>query len=154
MREEPAKCFGADFAFADVLVAVYATAERNFGVVDVEDGNALKTDDAVDEFERGGEASFTFYVVARGEKMRGVETAADIQASQGVQHVAEFLEASAKGGAHARGVFQQDAQRTGRQILCGLLDGFDGEARGLIGSAIAARAGMHDDEIGAECDTA
>jgi len=93
-------------------------------------------------------------VVAGGEEMRGVEARADIEISQCVEHFAEFFEACAERGAHACGVFQQDAERGGRQIFGGLLDGFDGEARGLVWPAVAARAGMQNDEIGAEGDAA
>src|SRR6266849_5709647 len=154
MGEEAAKRFGADFAFANVFVAVHTTAERNFGVVDMEDRDALEADGAVDEFERGGEAGFALDVVARGEQMRGVETRADLQALHRVQHFAEFFQARAERGAHAGGIFEQNAQRSCRQIFRRLLDRFYGEAQGLIRFALAADAWMRDDEFSAERDAA
>src|SRR5260370_6470367 len=153
MGQEAAKRYSADFAFADVLVAVHTTAERNFGVVDVEDRDAREADGAVDEFERGGEAGFAFDVVARREQMRGVEARADLQALQRVQHFAEFFQARAERGAHAGSVFEQNAQRSCRQILCRLFHRFDSEAYGLVGFALAAGARMHDEELRAERDT-
>jgi len=150
MGQETAKGFGADFAVADVIVAIDAAAERNFGVVNVEDRNVFEPDDAIGELERGDQAGFALDVVAGGEEMRGIQAGADLQALQRVEHLAEFFEARAEGGAHARGVFEQDANRAGRQIFGGLLDGIDREAQGLVGLAFAARAGMHDYEVGAE----
>lgn len=38
------KSFGADFAFANVFVAVDAASERNLRVVGMEDRNAMKSD--------------------------------------------------------------------------------------------------------------
>src|SRR6202158_3749140 len=99
MGEETAKRFRADFASTDVLVPVHAASEGNLGVVGVKNRDALEANDAVDEFERGGEAGFAFDVVARGKQMRGVETHADLQALQRVQHLAELFQARAEGEA-------------------------------------------------------
>ncbi len=122
MRQEALKRLRADFAFADMLVPIHVATERNFGVVDVEDRDALEANDAVNEFKSGGEAGFAFDVVARGEQMRGVEARADLQPLQRVQHLAEFFQARAERSAHASGVFEQNAQRSSRQIFCRLLD--------------------------------
>src|ERR1700687_3356843 len=153
MGEETAKGFRADFASTDVLVPVYAATKRNLGVVGVENRDALKANYAVNEFERGGKAGFAFDVVARGKQMRGIETHADLQALQRVQHLAELFQARAERGAHAGGVFEQNAQRRGRQILGCLLDRFYGEPHGLAGFALAAGAGMNDHKLRAERDT-
>src|SRR6202007_2166468 len=117
MGEEAPKRFLADFSFADMFVTVDATGERNLGVVDVEDGDALEANNAVDEFEGRGEAGFALDVIARGEKMGRVEACADLQAVQRVQHFPEFFQARAERSAHAGGVFQQNAERSWRQIL-------------------------------------
>src|SRR6202030_4571935 len=98
-------------------------------VVDMEDGNALQINGAVDEFECGSETRFTLDVITGGKKMRGVEARADFEVSQRVQHLAEFFQARAERGAHARGVLEENAKRSRRQIFCGLFDRFDREPR-------------------------
>jgi hypothetical protein len=48
MHQEAAKGVCADFAFADVFVAIHATTQGNLGIVDVEDRDALEADGAID----------------------------------------------------------------------------------------------------------
>ncbi len=42
MRQDAMESFGADFAFADVFVAIDAAAERDFRIVGVEDRNLIE----------------------------------------------------------------------------------------------------------------
>ena len=58
VREQRAKAFEADVAFADVPVAVAMTAERNLGVVEMEHRDALEPDLAMRELEEAVDAVF------------------------------------------------------------------------------------------------
>jgi len=89
----------------------------------VEDRDALEANDAVDEFKSGGEAVSLFDVVACGEQMRGVEAAAPTcRLCSAFSISPNFFQARAERSAHASGVFEQNAQRSCRQIFCRLLD--------------------------------
>jgi len=70
---------------------------------------------------------------------------------QGVQDFADFFQARAERGAHAR-CFPAKCAAKWRKIFCGLLDGVYCEPHGLVGFALAASAGMHDHEVGAQGD--
>src|SRR5260370_7816790 len=117
MSEQPPKRLRSDFAFADVLVAVDSAAQRNLRVVDVEDRDALKADDAFDEFERRGEAGFALDVVARGEQVRGVEACTDLQTLQPVQYFTDLFQACPEPAPHPTGVFEHNPTRISRQLF-------------------------------------
>ncbi len=152
MSEQPPKRFRSDFAFADVLVPVDAPAQGNLGVVDVKNRDTLEADRPVDQLERGRQSSFGLDVIPGSEKMRGIKARPHADALQRIQHLADFFQARPERAAHPRGVFDQNAQRSWRQVLGSLLNGFDGEPQGLIRFAFAASAGMHDHKIGPQRD--
>src|SRR5580700_1826470 len=150
MRQDAAKSFSADFAFADVFVAIDAAAERDFRIVDVEDRDATEADGAVDQVDRRGKTSFALNVVARGEEMRGVETRGCGNIFQACKNFGKLFKARADSEPHACRVLDEDAQVAEGYAFRALLDGFDDIGDGLLGCGFAARAGMNDQKIGAE----
>lgn len=75
---EAPECGFADFAFAEVVVAVDAGAEGFFAIVAMDDFNAVAADQAV-EFGEGGFVSFFGAdVVAGGEDVAGVEADGEV----------------------------------------------------------------------------
>ena len=60
LRQDAMKGFSADFAFANVFVAIDASAERNFRIVGVEDGDAVEADRAVDYVDCRGRGRLHF----------------------------------------------------------------------------------------------
>src|SRR5580658_1416496 len=152
MRQDAPKSVSADFALAYVFVAIDAAAQRNLGVVGVKDRDAIEADGAVDQVDRRGETSFTLDVVARGEQMRGVETRGCGNTFQAGENFGKLFKACADGDSHACRVLDEDAQVTEGYAFRALLDGFDDGRDRLLGRGFAARAGMHDQKIGAEGD--
>ena len=62
----------ADFAFADVLVAVHTRAKRRFGIVYVDHKDVLETDRTGNLKQSSVEALLAAEIVAGGEKMRRI----------------------------------------------------------------------------------
>ena len=79
-----------------------------------------------------------------------VETSSNRGVSEAVENVGDFLEARAYRSAHARRVFDQDAQIAQWIAAAGLLHGLDNVGDGLGHGALAARAGVNDQKIRAE----
>src|SRR5580704_3927611 len=143
MRQDAAKSVSADFALAYVFVAIDAAAQRNLGVVGVEDGDAIEADGAVDQVDRRGETSLALDIVARGEQMRGVETSGCGNTLQACQNFGKLFKARADSDSHACGVLDEDAQVAEGYAFRALLDRFDDRDDRLLRPGFAARAGMN-----------
>src|SRR5580700_5473842 len=154
MRQDAPKSVSAYFALAYVFVAIDAAAQRNPGVVGMEDGDAIEADSAVDQVDRRGETSLALDVVACGEQMRGVETRGDGNTFQACENFGKLFKARADSDSHACGVLDEDAQVAEGRAFRALLDGFDDGRDRLLGRGFPARAGMNDQKIGAEGDAA
>src|SRR6267143_2157025 len=107
MRQQPPKRFGSDLTLANVLVTVHAPAERDLRIIHVKNRHALEADGAIDQLERRGQSSFALDVIARCEKVRGIEASGYADTSESIEHLADFFQARPERGAHSRGVLDQ-----------------------------------------------
>ena len=79
--QNSAKRFRADFAFADMLVAIHARTERGFRIVYVQHEDAVESHRAVDQPQGRFEAFGGANIVTRGKDVSGVNADTDIQIS-------------------------------------------------------------------------
>jgi hypothetical protein len=86
--------------------------------------------------------------------MRSVQTGPDVQSTEGLHDVTQLLEPPAERVPHARGVFEQNAQRGGWKVFGRLFYGFNRDAGRVSSLGVATRAGMHHNEVGAQIDPA
>src|SRR5271169_2989775 len=150
MRQDAMKSFSADFAFANVFVAIDAAAKREFRIVGVKDGNATEPNRGVDYVDRRGQPGFAPDVVARGKEMRGIEAGCGGDIFKTGEDFRNFFETRANGHSHPCCVFDEDAEVAEREALRALFHGLDDRGDGLLWRRFPARAGMNDQEIRAE----
>ena len=154
MRENPAKGLGADQPFANMVVAVHAATQGNFGVIDMKHGYAIEANVSIDHVDCGGEAAFRFNVISCREEMGSVQARSDVPSVEALNHFRDFFESRPDGGAHSGGVLNQDAQVAGRKALGRLFDRLNDHGYGLGGGRFSPRARMHDEKVGAKSDGA
>ena len=106
--QNSAKRFRADFAFADVLVAIHARAEHRLRIVDVQHEDAVEPYRAVDQPQGRFEAFGGANIVARGEHVRGINANADIQIAAAFEDRFHLFELPAERAFPARRCFRAE----------------------------------------------
>jgi hypothetical protein len=92
MRDNALHGFSSDLALADLLVAVEVFAEFVFAVVEVHDGEVIKTDGFIEVLQSTFQTFRSTHVMAKGESVTGVEASGEAWSTQLFQHEPDVLE--------------------------------------------------------------
>jgi hypothetical protein len=153
MRQHAPERGGADVAFADLLVAIGARAERGLRIVGVDQLHVLHAEDAVGVPDGLLESGFGADLEAGGQQMAGVEAVADGQGRHAARQIADraqLLEARADQAAAAGRAFEQQPEMADCEAIRCFGQAVNEVHDAFLDALPAVGAGVGDQVLGAD----
>src|SRR5262249_43468816 len=137
-------------AFPDMLVPVHAALTRLFRIVEVEHLQSVEPDEGIKSIERLLISALAADVIARRQKMTGVEADADPRIVHAIEHTSDLVERGSHRRALTSGVLEQDHGGSARTRVEHFQQRFGNECDRAVLGGCRTRARVKDETHQAE----